>query len=201
MRTLEEINEKLYKNMSRLHRYEEFMDDKKCAAVRKNIFEEYQKDIELYKEERKLQREKSLFEVKSLTKSLKPFSFFGLIRRKTGKRAQGELSVLEEAYCASYELSRSVYEAITPEVTVIVDAAEDEDAAAEPEAEETPTEATAENAAAEPKEPPDEEVIIDDEEEEEENTPEGAEQLKIEMTEEDKEAKENGEVHQSGKSE
>lgn len=188
MRTLEEINEKLYKNMSRLHRYEEFMDDKKCAAVRKNIFEEYQKDIELYKEERKLQREKSLFEVKSLTKSLKPFSFFGLIRRKTGKRAQGELSVLEEAYCASYELSRSVYEAITPEVTVIVDAAEDEDAAAE-------------NAAAEPKEPPDEEVIIDDEEEEEENTPEGAEQLKIEMTEEDKEAKENGEVHQSGKSE
>ncbi len=193
MRTLEEINEKLYKNMSRLHRYEEFMDDKKCAAVRKNIFEEYQKDIELYKEERKLQREKSLFEVKSLTKSLKPFSFFGLIRRKTGKRAQGELSVLEEAYCASYELSRSVYEAITPEVTVIVDAAEDEDAAAE-------------NAAAEPKEAQDEdeedeEVIIDDEEEEEENTPEGAEQLKIEMTEEDKEAKENGEVHQSGKSE
>lgn len=196
MRTLEEINEKLYKNMSRLHRYEEFMDDKKCAAVRKNIFEEYQKDIELYKEERKLQREKSLFEVKSLTKSLKPFSFFGLIRRKTGKRAQGELSVLEEAYCASYELSRSVYEAITPEVTVIADAAEDEDAAAE-------------NAAAEPKELPDEddeddedeEVIIDDEEEEEENTPEGAEQLKIEMTEEDKEAKENGEVHQSGKSE
>lgn len=198
MRTLEEINEKLYKNMSRLHRYEEFMDDKKCAAVRKNIFEEYQKDIELYKEERKLQREKSLFEVKSLTKSLKPFSFFGLIRRKTGKRAQGELSVLEEAYCASYELSRSVYEAITPEVTVIADAAEDEDAAAE-------------NAAAEPKELPDEddeddedeEVIIDDEEEEggaaaadkDKDEPPGP------AEEEKEEAKENGEVHQSGKSE
>ena len=196
MRTLEEINEKLYKNMSRLHRYEEFMDDKKCAAVRKNIFEEYRHEVELYKKQRELAREKSMYEIKSLTRALKPRSFLGMFKSKTAKISNAQLAEIEKQYCDIFTPSGAVYEALNS-----VMREPDEDAAAEPEAEETPTEATAENAAAEPKEPPDEEVIIDDEEEEEENTPEGAEQLKIEMTEEDKEAKENGEVHQSGKSE
>ena len=188
MRTLEEINEKLYKNMSRLHRYEAFMDNKKCAAVRKNIFEEYQRDIELYKEERKLQREKSLFEVRALTKSLKPFSFFGLFRKRTGKRAQIELSELEDWYCEHYELSQSVYEAITPEKSMVTEQAElemaeaDENGAAEPETEAMeqsdpkteptePTEPTETPELAEPTEPAEpeeeEEVIFDDEDTEE----------------------------------
>lgn len=196
MRTLEEINEKLYKNMSRLHRYEEFMDAKNAEEVAQNIFEEYRHEVELYKKQRELAREKSMYEIKSLTRALKPRSFLGMFKSKTAKISNAQLAEIEKQYCDIFTPSGAVYEALNS-----VMREPDEDAAAEPEAEETPTEATAENAAAEPKEPPDEEVIIDDEEEEEENTPEGAEQLKIEMTEEDKEAKENGEVHQSGKSE
>ena len=201
MRTLEEINEKLYSDISRLHRYEEFMDAKNAEEVAQNIFEEYRHEVELYKKQRELAREKSMYEIKSLTRALKPRSILGIFKSKTAKISNAQLAEIEKQYCDIFTPSGAVYEALNS-----VMREPDEDAAAEPEAEETPTEATAENAAAEPKEAQDEyeedeEVIIDDEEEEEENTPEGAEQLKIEMTEEDKEAKENGEVHQFGKSE
>ena len=40
MRSLDEINEKLYIDISRLHRYEEFMDAKKAEEVANNIFED-----------------------------------------------------------------------------------------------------------------------------------------------------------------
>ena len=228
MRTLEEINEKLYSDISRLHRYEEFMDAKNAEEVAQNIFEEYRHEVELYKKQRELAREKSMYEIKSLTRALKPRSILGMFKSKTAKISNAQLAEIEKQYCDIFTPSGAVYEALDS-----VMREPDEDAAAEPEAEKEPTEATAENAAAEPKEAQDEdeEVIIDDEEEEaaaaepesEEAATEGtepttepkeprdgdgasaADEDKDEppgpAEEETEEAKENGEVHQSGKSE
>ena len=203
MRTLEEINEKLYSDISRLHRYEEFMDAKNAEEVAQNIFEEYRHEVELYKKQRELAREKSMYEIKSLTRALKPRSILGIFKSKTAKISNAQLAEIEKQYCDIFTPSGAVYEALNS-----VMREPDEDAAAEPEAEETPTEATAENAAAEPKEAQDEdeedeEVIIDDEEEEGDASAaeEGKDGPPGPAEEETEEAKENGEVHQSGKSE
>ena len=191
MRSLDEINEKLYIDISRLHRYEEFMDAKKAEEVANNIFEDYKQEVEIYKEQKKLQREKILYEVRALTRALKPRAFLGLFKSRTAKLSNAQLAAIEKEYCDIYMPSREVYETLNAETEIAEadenGAAEQETEATEPEAAAKPTEPTeapapAPEAAepteqAEPTEPaePDEEeeVIFDDEEETDEDTEEG----------------------------
>ena len=187
MRSLDEINEKLYIDISRLHRYEEFMDAKKAEEVAKNIFEDYKQEVEIYKEQKKLQREKILYEVRALTRALKPRAFLGLFKSRTAKLSNAQLAEIEKEYCDIYMPSREVYETLNageeeeqaePEMAEAdengaAESAEQAEApapeAAEPtEPTETPeaAEPTERNEPTEPAEPgEEEEVIFDDEEE------------------------------------
>lgn len=186
MRSLDEINEKLYIDISRLHRYEEFMDAKKAEEVANNIFEDYKQEVEIYKEQKKLQREKILYEVRALTRALKPRAFLGLFRSRTAKLSNAQLAEIETEYCAIYTPSREVYEALNAAAeeeqseTEMAEADENgaaesgTEAAAEPtEPTETPeaAEPTEGDELAEPAEPTEpgeeEEVIFDDEDTEE----------------------------------
>ena len=201
MRSLDEINEKLYIDISRLHRYEEFMDAKKAEEVANNIFEDYKQEVEIYKEQKKLQREKILYEVRALTRALKPRAFFGLFKSRTAKLSNAQLAEIEKEYCDIYMPSREVYEtlnAVAEEEQAGTEIAEpNENGAAEsaepaeaPEAAE-PTKPTETPEAAEPTKPTEtpeaaeptegdelaepgeeEEVIFDDEEETDEDTEE-----------------------------
>lgn len=184
MRSLDEINEKLYIDISRLHRYEEFMDAKKAEEVANNIFEDYKQEVEIYKEQKKLQREKILYEVRALTRALKPRAFLGLFKSRTAKLSNAQLAEIEKEYCDIYMPSREVYETLNAgaaEEQAETERAEaDENGAEEQETEATEPEAAAEPMtgpeeptetpeAAEPTEPAEEEeVIFDDEDEKEE---------------------------------
>lgn len=165
MRSLDEINEKLYIDISRLHRYEEFMDAKKAEEVANNIFEDYKQEVEIYKEQKKLQREKILYEVRALTRALKPRAFFGLFKSRTAKLSNAQLAEIEKEYCDIYMPSREVYE------TLNAGAAEEQAETEMAEADENGAAESAEQAeapapeAAEPEE--EEEVIFDDEDTEE----------------------------------
>ena len=186
MRSLDEINEKLYIDISRLHRYEEFMDAKKAEEVANNIFEDYKQEVEIYKEQKKLQREKILYEVRALTRALKPRAFFGLFKSRTAKLSNAQLAEIEKEYCDIYMPSREVYETLNAGAeeeqaeTEMAEADENgaaesgTEAAAEPtEPTETPeaAEPTEGDELAEPAEPTEpgeeEEVIFDDEDTEE----------------------------------
>lgn len=187
MRSLDEINEKLYIDISRLHRYEEFMDAKKAEEVANNIFEDYKQEVEIYKEQKKLQREKILYEVRALTRALKPRAFLGLFKSRTAKLSNAQLAEIEKEYCDIYMPSREVYETLNAgaaEEQAETEIAEpNENGAAEstkptetpaPEAAE-PTKPTETPEAAEPTEGDEpaepgeeEEVIFDDGEDEEE---------------------------------
>ena len=191
MRSLDEINEKLYIDISRLHRYEEFMDAKKAEEVANNIFEDYKQEVEIYKEQKKLQREKILYEVRALTRALKPRAFFGLFKSRTAKLSNAQLAEIEKEYCDIYMPSREVYETLNAgaeEEQAETEMAEAEEiGAAEPETEvmeqSEPTTEPTESAEApapeavepteenptKPAEPAEEEeVIFDDGEDEEE---------------------------------
>ena len=225
MRSLDEINEKLYIDISRLHRYEEFMDAKKAEEVANNIFEDYKQEVEIYKEQKKLQREKILYEVRALTRALKPRAFLGLFKSRTAKLSNAQLAAIEKEYCDIYMPSREVYETLNAETEIAEadenGAAEQETEATEPEAAAKPTEPTEAPApapeSAEPTEPaePDEEeeVIFDDEEETDEDTEEeeGAEEEEEpdepdeddgdgEEEETSEEGNNNGEVSEFGES-
>lgn len=183
MRSLDEINEKLYIDISRLHRYEEFMDAKKAEEVANNIFEDYKQEVEIYKEQKKLQREKILYEVRALTRALKPRAFLGLFKSRTAKLSNAQLAEIEKEYCDIYMPSREVYETLNagaaeeqaePEMAEAdengaTESAEPAEAPA-PEAAE-PTKPTETPELAEPTEPvepkEEEEVIFDDEDTEE----------------------------------
>lgn len=219
MRSLDEINEKLYIDISRLHRYEEFMDAKKAEEVANNIFEDYKQEVEIYKEQKKLQREKILYEVRALTRALKPRAFFGLFKSRTAKLSNAQLAEIEKEYCDIYMPSREVYETLNAgaeEEQAETEMAEaDENGAAEsaepaeapaPEAAE-PTKPTETPEAAEPTEgdepaePGEEEEVIFDDGEDEEEADEPDEDEGDGEAEETSEEGEHGEVSEPGKSE
>lgn len=217
MRSLDEINEKLYIDISRLHRYEEFMDAKKAEEVANNIFEDYKQEVEIYKEQKKLQREKILYEVRALTRALKPRAFLGLFKSRTAKLSNAQLAEIEKEYCDIYMPSREVYETLNAgaaEEQAETEMAEaDENGATEstepaeaPEAAE-PTEPTETPAAAEPTEgdepaePGEEEEVIFDDGEDEEEADEPDEDEGDGEAEETSEEGEHGEVSEPGKSE
>ena len=190
MRSLDEINEKLYIDISRLHRYEEFMDAKKAEEVANNIFEDYKQEVEIYKEQKKLQREKILYEVRALTRALKPRAFLGLFKSRTAKLSNAQLAEIEKEYCDIYMPSREVYETLNAgaeEEQAETEMAEAEEiGAAEPETEvmeqSEPTTEPTESAEApapeavepteenptKPAEPAEEEEVIFDDEDTEE---------------------------------
>ena len=212
MRSLDEINEKLYIDISRLHRYEEFMDAKKAEEVANNIFEDYKQEVEIYKEQKKLQREKILYEVRALTRALKPRAFLGLFKSRTAKLSNAQLAEIEKEYCDIYMPSREVYETLNAETEI---AEADENGAAEsaepaeapaPEAAE-PTKPTETPEAAEPTEgdepaePGEEEEVIFDDGEDEEEADEPDEDEGDGEEEETSEEGEHGEVSEPGKSE
>ena len=231
MRSLDEINEKLYIDISRLHRYEEFMDAKKAEEVANNIFEDYKQEVEIYKEQKKLQREKILYEVRALTRALKPRAFFGLFKSRTAKLSNAQLAEIEKEYCDIYMPSREVYETLNAgaaEEQAETEMAEaDENGAAEsaepaeapaPEAAEPtkptetpeaaePTKPTETPEAAEPTEgdepaePGEEEEVIFDDGEDEEEADEPDEDEGDGEAEETSEEGEHGEVSEPGKSE
>ena len=227
MRSLDELNEKLYIDISRLHRYEEFMDAKKAEEVANNIFEDYKQEVEIYKEQKKLQREKILYEVRALTRALKPRAFLGLFKSRTAKLSNAQLAEIEKEYCDIYMPSREVYETLNAgaeEEQAETEMAEaDENGAEEQETEATEPEAAAEPMtgpeeptetpeAAEPTEPgEEEEVIFDDgEDEEEADEPEDPREPTDKPDklgegdgkgEETSEEGEHGEVSEPGKSE
>ncbi len=230
MRSLDEINEKLYIDISRLHRYEEFMDAKKAEEVANNIFEDYKQEVEIYKEQKKLQREKILYEVRALTRALKPRAFLGLFKSRTAKLSNAQLAAIEKEYCDIYMPSREVYETLNAETEMAEadenGAAEQETEATEPEAAAKPTEPTEAPApapeAAEPTEQTEptkpaepaeeEEVIFDDEDTEEGENEEEADEPREPTDEPDEddgdgkgeetsEEGEHGEVSEPGKSE
>lgn len=221
MRSLDEINEKLYIDISRLHRYEEFMDAKKAEEVANNIFEDYKQEVEIYKEQKKLQREKILYEVRALTRALKPRAFLGLFKSCTAKLSNAQLAEIEKEYCDIYMPSREVYETLNAGAEEI-GAAEPETEATEPEAAAEPMtgpeEPTETPEAAEPTEPgEEEEVIFDDgdteegKDEEEADEPREPTDEPADKPDEDKgddkgeeaseEGNNNGEVSEFGESE
>lgn len=219
MRSLDEINEKLYIDISRLHRYEEFMDAKKAEEVANNIFEDYKQEVEIYKEQKKLQREKILYEVRALTRALKPRAFLGLFKSRTAKLSNAQLAEIEKEYCDIYMPSREVYETLNAgaaEEQAETEIAEpNENGAAEstkptetpaPEAAE-PTKPTETPEAAEPTEgdepaePGEEEEVIFDDGEDEEEADEPDEDEGDGEEEETSEEGEHGEVSEPGKSE
>ena len=219
MRSLDEINEKLYIDISRLHRYEEFMDAKKAEEVANNIFEDYKQEVEIYKEQKKLQREKILYEVRALTRALKPRAFLGLFKSRTAKLSNAQLAEIEKEYCDIYMPSREVYETLNagaaeeqaeteiaePNENGAAESAEPAEAPA-PEAAE-PTKPTETPEAAEPTEgdepaePGEEEEVIFDDGEDEEEADEPDEDEGDGEAEETSEEGEHGEVSEPGKSE
>lgn len=221
MRSLDEINEKLYIDISRLHRYEEFMDAKKAEEVANNIFEDYKQEVEIYKEQKKLQREKILYEVRALTRALKPRAFLGLFKSRTAKLSNAQLAEIEKEYCDIYMPSREVYETLNAgaeEEQAEPEMAEaDENGAAEPTKPTETPEAAEPTEGDEPAEPEEEEeVIFDDEDteegekEEEDDEPEDPREPEDkpdkldegdDKGEETSEEGEHGEVSEPGKSE
>ena len=209
MRSLDEINEKLYIDISRLHRYEEFMDAKKAEEVANNIFEDYKQEVEIYKEQKKLQREKILYEVRALTRALKPRAFLGLFKSRTAKLSNAQLAAIEKEYCDIYMPSREVYETLNAETEIAEadenGAAEQETEATEPEAAaepmtgpEEPTEAPAPAPeAAEPTEPGEEEEVIFDDGEDEEEAEEPADKPTDEQDEDDGDGDGDGEEEET----
>lgn len=224
MRSLDEINEKLYIDISRLHRYEEFMDAKKAEEVANNIFEDYKQEVEIYKEQKKLQREKILYEVRALTRALKPRAFLGLFKSRTAKLSNAQLAEIEKEYCDIYMPSREVYETLNAgaeEEQAETEMAEAEEiGAAEPETEameqSEPTTEPTESAEApapeavepteenptKPAEPAEEEeVIFDDEDTEEGENEEEADEPADKPTDEQDEDDGDGEEEKTSKGE
>ena len=200
------------------------MDAKKAEEVANNIFEDYKQEVEIYKEQKKLQREKILYEVRALTRALKPRAFLGLFKSRTAKLSNAQLAAIEKEYCDIYMPSREVYETLNAgaaEEQAETEMAEaDENGAEEQETEATEPEAAAEPMtepeeptetpeAAEPTEPGEEEEVIFDDGEDEEEADEPADKPTDEQDEDDgdgeeeetSEEGEHGEVSEPGKSE
>ena len=195
------------------------MDAKKAEEVANNIFEDYKQEVEIYKEQKKLQREKILYEVRALTRALKPRAFLGLFKSRTAKLSNAQLAEIEKEYCDIYMPSREVYETLNagaaeeqaeteiaePNENGAAESAEPAEAPA-PEAAE-PTKPTETPEAAEPTEgdepaePGEEEEVIFDDGEDEEEADEPDEDEGDGEAEETSEEGEHGEVSEPGKSE
>lgn len=180
MKTLSELNEELYEKVGRLHTYEGFLSETQAKQVADYIFKEYKSAVDEYFEETKLKREKRLFELAALNRSLTPKrTFFGLFANKTAKEAERQIKPIAEAYRAEYALDDVLFDAMREDEPAVDDGAEEDveedvEEDAEEDAEEKPDTAGtvaneakngAENAVAENDEEEDDEEIIEDDEE------------------------------------
>ena len=191
MKTLSELNEELYEKVGRLHTYEGFLSETQAKQVADYIFKEYKSAVDEYFEETKLKREKRLFELAALNRSLTPKrTFFGLFANKTAKEAEKQIKPIAEAYRAEYALDDVLFDAMREDEPAVDDGAEEdvgEDVGedVEEDAEEKPdTAGTVENGA---KNGAENAVADNDEEEndEEENDEEEDDEEIIEDDEED----------------
>ena len=113
MKTLSELNEELYEKVGRLHTYEGFLSETQAKQVADYIFKEYKSAVDEYFEETKLKREKRLFELAALNRSLTPKrTFFGLFANKTAKEAEKQIKPIAEAYRAEYALDDVLFDAM-----------------------------------------------------------------------------------------
>ena len=181
MKTLSELNEELYEKVGRLHTYEGFLSETQAKQVADYIFKEYKSAVDEYFEETKLKREKRLFELAALNRSLTPKrTFFGLFANKTAKEAEKQIKPIAEAYRAEYALDDVLFDAMREDEPAVDDGAEEDvEEDVEEDAEEKPDtagtvengakngaeNAVAENAVAENDEEEDDEEIIEDDEE------------------------------------
>lgn len=175
MKTLSELNEELYEKVGRLHTYEGFLSETQAKQVADYIFKEYKSAVDEYFEETKLKREKRLFELAALNRSLTPKrTFFGLFANKTAKEAEKQIKPIAEAYRAEYALDDVLFDAMREDEPAVDDGAEED---VEEDAEEKPDTAGtvgneakngAENAVAENDEEEDDEEENDEEEDDEE---------------------------------
>lgn len=150
MKTLSELNEELYEKVGRLHTYEGFLSEAQAKQVAENIFKEYKSAVEEYFEETKLRREKRLFELAALNRSLTPKrTFFGLFANKTAKEAEKQIKPIAEAYRAEYALDDVLFDAMREDEPAVDDGAEEDvEEDVEEDAEEKPdTAGTVENGA------------------------------------------------------
>lgn len=181
MKTLSELNEELYEKVGRLHTYEGFLSETQAKQVADYIFKEYKSAVDEYFEETKLKREKRLFELAALNRSLTPKrTFFGLFANKTAKEAEKQIKPIAEAYRAEYALDDVLFDAMREDEPAVDDGAEEDvEEDVEEDAEEKPDtagtvengakngaeNAVAENDEAENDEEEDDEEIIEDDEE------------------------------------
>lgn len=180
MKTLSELNEELYEKVGRLHTYEGFLSETQAKQVADYIFKEYKSAVDEYFEETKLKREKRLFELAALNRSLTPKrTFFGLLANKTAKEAEKQIKPIAEAYRAEYALDDVLFDAMREDEPAVDDGAEEdveedvgedvgEDVEEKPDSVGTvgnEAKNGAENAVAENDEEEDDEEIIEDDEE------------------------------------
>lgn len=126
MKTLSELNEELYEKVGRLHTYEGFLSETQAKQVADYIFKEYKSAVDEYFEETKLKREKRLFELAALNRSLTPKrTFFGLFANKTAKEAEKQIKPIAEAYRAEYALDDVLFDAMREDDHAVDDGAED----------------------------------------------------------------------------
>lgn len=154
MKTLSELNEELYEKVGRLHTYEGFLSETQAKQVADYIFKEYKSAVDEYFEETKLKREKRLFELAALNRSLTPKrTFFGLFANKTAKEAEKQIKPIAEAYRAEYALDDVLFDAMREDEPAVDDGAEEDveedvEEDAEEDVEEKPdTAGTVENGA------------------------------------------------------